>query len=353
MTDVSILAINRAKHSFQVCATTAEGVVIYNRKYTCGKLEQLLTEHPTCLVAMEACATSHHWGRLATGLGHEVKLIPPIYVKPFVKRGAKNDANDAAAIATAVRHLSMRFVRIKSQQQQSHAILFGSHQTFSRQRAQLLITLRGHLAEHGIIVAKGNAALLAFTETLEAEAELVPDLVLESARLNYHHIDQLARTVATLECQMGEATKRDQDIRRLRTMPEVGPISAAAFLAFVPPMASFRRGRNFAAWLGLVPKQLSTGGKAKLSRVSKMGQSDRKRLLITGATVCIRWARWKGIKQDSWLGKLLERKQGMLAAVALAKKWHGFWGLWSRRSKITAEVWSNMPDTALSFGTAA
>jgi|TARA_R110002096_G_scaffold434457_1_gene656059 transposase len=320
MTDISILAIDLAKHSFQVCATTAEGVVIYNRKYTRGKLEQLLTEHPTCLVAMEACATSHHWGRFATELGHDVKLIPPIYVKPFVKRGAKNDANDAAAIATAVRQPGMRFVRIKSQEQQSHAMLFRSHQTFTRQRAQLLITLRGHLAEHGIIVAKGNAALLAFAETLEAEAGLVPDLVLESARLYYHHIDQLAQTVVTLERQMGEATKRDKDMRRLRTMPGVGPISAAAFLAFAPPMESFRRGRDFAAWLGLVPKQLSTGGKTKLGRVSKMGQSDLRRLLITGATVCIRWARWKGIKPDSWLGKLLERKQGTLAAVALANK---------------------------------
>lgn len=320
MTDISILAIDLAKHSFQVCATTAEGVVIYNRKYTRGKLEQLLTEHPTCLVAMEACATSHHWGRLATGLGHDVKLIPPIYVKPFVKRGAKNDANDAAAIATAVRQPSMRFVRIKSQEQQSHAMLFRSHQTFTRQRAQLLITLRGHLAEHGIIVAKGNAALLGFAARLESEAGLVPDLVLESARLYYHHIDQLAQTVATLERQMAEATKRDKDMRRLRTMPGVGPISAAAFLAFAPPMESFRRGRDFAAWLGLVPKQLSTGGKTKLGRVSKMGQSDLRRLLITGATVCIRWARWKGIRSDSWLGKLLERKQGTLAAVALANK---------------------------------
>lgn len=131
---------------------------------------------------------------------------------------------------------------------------------------------------------------------------------------------QLAQTIATLERQMADAAKEDEGIQRLRTMPGVGPITAAAFLAFAPPMESFRRGRDFAAWLGLVPKQLSTGGKIKLGRISKMGQSDLRRLLITGATVCIRWARWKGVKPDSWLGRLLERKQGTLAAVALANK---------------------------------
>ena len=320
MNEISILAIDLAKHSFQVCATTAEGVIIFNRKYSRGKLGQLLSEHHKCLVAMEACATSHWWGRFAQEHGHDVRLIPPIYVKPFVKRSAKNDANDAAAIATAVRQPGMRFVQVKSEEQQSQAMLFRTHQTLTRQRAKLMTTLRGHLAEHGIIVAKGDAALLAYEEALEAQEDIMPDLVRETARLYYHHMEQLAQTVTTLEFQMADAAKQDKDIRRLRTMPGVGPITAAAFLAFAPPMESFKRGRDFAAWLGLVPKQLSTGGKTKLGRISKMGQSDLRRLLITGATVCIRWARWKGVRADSWLGRLLERKQGTLAAVALANK---------------------------------
>jgi transposase len=320
MSEISILAIDLAKHSFQVCATTAEGVVAFNRKYTRGKLAQLLQEHHKCLVAMEACATSHWWGRFAQQQGHEVRLIPPIYVKPFVKRSAKNDANDAAAIATAVRQPDMRFVQVKSQEQQSQAMLFRTHQTLTRQRATLMTTLRGYLAEHGIMIAKGDAALLYYEETLEKQQGLVPDIVLETARLYYHHMEQLAQTIATLERQMAEAAKQDQDISRLRSMPGVGPITAAAFMAFAPPMESFQRGRDFAAWLGLVPKQLSTGGKTKLGRISKMGQSDLRRLLITGATVCIRWARWKGIKSDSWLGRLIERKRGTLAAVALANK---------------------------------
>ena len=320
MSEISILAIDLAKHSFQVCATTAEGVIVFNRKYSRGKLSQLLSEHPKCLVAMEACATSHWWGRHAQEIGHDVKLIPPIYVKPFVKRSAKNDANDAAAIATAVRQPGMRFVQVKSQEQQTHAMLFRTHQTLTRQRATLITTLRGHFAEHGIIVAKGDAALMAYEDTMEAQDGTMPDLVRETARLYYHHMAQLAQTISTLENQMTAAAKEDHDIQRLRTMPGVGPITAAAFLAFAPPMESFKRGRDFAAWLGLVPKQLSTGGKTKLGRISKMGQSDLRRLLITGATFCIRWARWKGVRTDSWLGRLLERKQGTLAAVALANK---------------------------------
>ena len=319
MENASILAIDLAKHSFQVGGTTADGSVLFNRKYSRGKLQELLAKSPPGVVAMEACATSHYWGRFARQYGHDVKLLPPIYVKPFVKRG-KNDANDAAAIATAVRQPDMRFVHVKSQEQQSHAALFRTHQTFTRQRSQLMITLRGHLNEHGVVVTKGNAALLAFEKVLEEEPGLVPDLVLEAARLYYYHLHQLAQSIAALERQMAELVKQDKDACRIRTMPGIGPINAAAFLAFAPPMESFQRGRDFAAWLGLVPKQHSTGGKAKLGRVSKMGQADLRRLLINGATVCIRWAKAKGVRPDSWLGRLLARKPGKMAAVAMANK---------------------------------
>lgn len=338
MTDVNILAIDLAKHSFQVCATTADGVVVFNRKYTRGKLQQLLAGHPSCLVAMEACATSHHWGREAMAHGHEVKLIPPIYVKPFVKR-SKNDANDAAAIATAVRQPDMRFVAVKDQEQQAQAVLFRTHQTFTRQRSQLLVTLRGHLGEHGVIVAQGIAALVAFEETLETDPGMVPDLVLEAARLYYHHVQELNQSIATLERQMAEMAKRSDIARRIRTMPGIGPINAAAFLAFAPPMESFRCGRDFAAWLGLVPKQLSTGGRTKLGRVSKMGQADLRRLLIIGATGCIRWANQKGIDPDSWLGKLLERKPRKMAAVALANKMaRALWAMVTKKQEYRGSL---------------
>ena len=318
MKEVSILAIDLAKHTFQVCGSTAEGEVVFNRKYSRAKLEQLLASHRPCVVAMEACATSHHWGRTAQKSGHEVRVIPPIYVKSFVKR-SKNDAVDAAAIATAARQPDMRFVPVKSQDQQAQAILFRTHQTFTRQRANLMTTLRGHLSEHGIVVAKGRAALLAFEATLEAEPDVVPSLVLEAARRYYHQIEQLTQSIASLERQMSEIAKKDEVACRIQTMPGVGMVNAA-FLAFAPPMESFTRGRDFAAWLGLVPRQHSTGGKTKLGRVSKMGQADMRRLLVNGATVCLRWAAAKGVPPHSWLGRLLARKPFKVAAIALANK---------------------------------
>lgn len=320
MSEISILAIDLAKHNFQVCATTCEGEVIYNRKYTRARLTKLLESHDTCIVAMEACGTSNYWGRLAASHGHDVKLIPPIYVKPFVKRGAKNDANDALGIATAVRQPGMRFVAVKTTEKQSNAMVFRTHQALMKQRTQLICALRGHLGEYGIIIAQGNTALFAFEEKMEELLQDLPCVVLETARLYYHHFSQLNQSLKSLEKQMAVTTKADQDACRLQTMPGIGPINAAAFLAFAPPMETFKRGRDFSAWLGLVPKQMSSGGKTKLGRVSKMGQSDLRRLLITGAIVCIRWAKCKGIQGDSWLSQLLNRMPVKKAAVAMANK---------------------------------
>ncbi|MDW9701693.1 IS110 family transposase [Sinorhizobium meliloti] len=333
MKDVSILAVDLAKNTFQVCGMTADGEVVFNRKYSRPKFERLLKDQPQCLVAMEACATSHHWGRTAQAAGHDVRLIPPVYVKPFVKRG-KNDANDAAAVATAVRQPDMRFVAVKSQEQQAQAILFRTHQTFTRARARLMTTLRRHLAEHGVIVPKGQAALLAFEARLEAEPGLVPDLVFEIARLYYHQIEQLGQSVVSLERQMADIAKKDDTARRIQTMPGVGTVNAAAFLAFAPPMETFKRGRDFAAWLGLVPKQMSTGGKTKLGRVSKMGQADMRRLLVNGATVCMRWATAKGVAPHSWLGRLMARKPWKVAAIALANKMaRAIWAMVTRKEE--------------------
>ena len=216
----------------------------------------------------------------AAAHGHDVKIIPPIYVKPFVRRGAKNDANDALAIATAVRQPGMRFVAVKTEEKQSNAMLFRTHQTLMRQRAQLICALRGHLSEYGVIVAQGNAALFAFEEKIEERLADLPCAVLDATRLYYHHFSQLNQSLKSLEKQMAVATNADEDTRRLRTMPGIGPINAAAFLAFAPPMETFKRGRDFSAWLGLVPKQMFSGGKTKLGRVSKMGQSDLRRLLV-------------------------------------------------------------------------
>ena len=292
MTQVHVLAIDLAKRSLQVCATDRGGAVLFNRVLSRARLQQLLNEQPPCIVAMEACATSHFWGRFAQGCGHDVRLIPPIYVKPFVKR-QKNDAADAAAIVEATLRPNMHYVEVKSAERQARAVAFRTHQCFLRQRTPLINALLGHLGESGVIE--------------------IGQLYLDQIRLLTEKIDGLM-------LKLREATKANDDMRRLCTVPGVGPVTAGANFAFAPDLRAFKSGRNFAAWLGLVPRQHSTGGKTRLGGVSKMGQTDIRKLLIVGAMSLIRWIVRKGVLPDNWPGGILGRKPWMVAAVALANK---------------------------------
>jgi transposase len=316
---VYILAIDLAKRSFQVCATNRGGVVIFNRMVSRSKLELLLKAQTPGIVAMEACATSHYWGRFAQDHGHEVRLIPPIYVKPFVKR-QKNDAADAAAIAEAALRPNIHYVSVKSAEHQARAVAFRTHQCFVGQRTQLINALRGHLAEFGVVVAQGPANLKSVTGLLAGDAVDLPDGVKDIARLYLDQIEALTSRIDELTLGMREATKANDEMRRLCTAPGVGPVTAGAIMAFAPDLKTFSSGRNFAAWLGLVPRQRSTGGKTRLGGVSKMGQSDIRKLLIVGAMSRIRWIVRKGVLPDNWLGRMLGRKPRMVAAVALANK---------------------------------
>lgn len=319
MTQVHILAIDLAKRSFQVCGTDRGGAVLFNRVLSRARLLQLLNEQSPCIVAMEACATSHFWGRFAQGCGHDVRLIPPIYVKPFVKR-QKNDAADAAAIAEAAQRPNMHYVEVKSAEHQARAVAFRTHQCFVRQRTQLINALRGHLGEFGIIVAQGPANLTTVVSILADEANDLPAGVREIGQLYLDQIRLLTEKIDGLMLKLREATKANKDMRRLCTVPGVGPVTAGAILAFAPDLRAFKSGRNFAAWLGLVPRQHSTGGKTRLGGVSKMGQTDIRKLLIVGAMSLIRWIVRKGVLPDNWLGGVLGRKPRMVAAVALANK---------------------------------
>lgn len=318
MTQVHILGIDLAKRSFQVCGTDRGGAVLFNRVLSRARLQQFLREQSPCIVAMEACATSHFWGRFARSHGHDVRLIPPIYVKPFVKR-QKNDAADAAAIAEAALRPNMHYVAVKSAEHQARAVAFRTHQCFVRQRTQLINALRGHLAEFGIVVAQGPANLRAVAGILAEEVDL-PDGVRVIGQLYLDQIGMLSEKIDELSLNLREATKSNEDMRRLCTVPGVGPVTAGAILAFAPDLRAFKSGRNFAAWLGLVPRQHSTGGKTRLGGVSKMGQTDIRRLLIVGAMSLIRWIVRKGVFPDNWLGHILGRKPRMVAAVALANK---------------------------------
>ena len=319
MSEVHILAIDLAKRSFQICATAPGGAVLFNRTVSRAKLEKMLGEQPACIVAMEACATSHFWGRLAQSLGHDVRLIPPIYVKPFVKR-PKNDAADAAAIAEAVLRPNLHFVAVKSTEHQARAVAFRTHQCFVRQRTQLINALRGHLAEFGLVIAQGPANLKIVASMVDDKSVDLPEAVRDIVRLYLDQIALLTQKIDELTFKLRAATKVNDEMRRLCTVPGVGPVTAGAIMAFAPDLQTFSSGRNFAAWLGLVPRQRSTGGKTRLGSVSKMGQADIRKLLIVGAMSRIRWIVRKGVLPDNWLGRVLGRKPRMVAAVALANK---------------------------------
>lgn len=258
-----------------------------------AKLEAVLRDQVPCIVAMEACATSHFWGRFAQGLGHEVRLIPPIYVKPFVRR-QKNDAADAAAIAEAALRPNLHYVAVKSAEHQARAVAFRTHQSFVGQRTQLINALRG-LAEFGLVVAQGPAHLKAVAGMIDDKAIDLPDAVRDVVRLYLDQIALLTHKIEELHSKLVASTKVDDAMRRLCTVPGVGPVTAGAIMAFAPDLRTFASGRNFAAWLGLVPRQRSTGGKTRLGSVSKMGQADIRKLLIVGAMSRIRWIVRKGV----------------------------------------------------------
>ncbi|MCK5933793.1 MAG: IS110 family transposase [Fulvimarina manganoxydans] len=319
MSEIKMLAIELAKGSFQVCAVGLDGSVLYNRTLSRPRLIALLADQQACVVAMEACATSHHWGRVAQAHGHEVRLIPAVYVKPFVKR-QKNDRADAEAIAEAASRPSMRFVAVKNTETQGRAVAFRTHQCLVRQTTQMINALRGHLAEFGLVAPKGPASLKVLEAALADEVSDLPAVVRKMGAIYIEQIARLTEVIEQLADELEAASKGDTELRRLCTIPGIGSVTAGAVAAFAPDLDTFDSGRNFAAWLGLVPRQRSMGGKSKLGSVSKMGQTDLRRLLIVGAMSVIRWVVRKGGSANRWLASLVARKPKMVAAVALANK---------------------------------
>jgi transposase len=319
MEKASIIGLDLAKRSFQAHGARAEGGVAFRKKLSREKVLTFLAEQPRCVVAMEACGSAHHWGRTIRDLGHEVRLIPPAYVKPFVKR-QKNDAADAEAIVEAASRPTMRFVAVKTEEQQARAMLFRTRDLLIRQRTQLINALRGHLSEHGVVAAQGPANVKVLEEAVEDQGTSLPLLVVELVRVFLDQIERLSERISGLEKVTAHEAACVETTRRLQTMPGVGPITALAIETFAPPMDVFKCGRDFAAWLGLVPRQHSTGGKQILGKVSKMGQRDIRRLLIIGAMAVVRSALRKGSPEGSWLQRMLARKPRMLVAIALANK---------------------------------
>ena len=319
MEEVSVIGIDLAKRSFQVHGAKEDGSVAFRRKLSRGKVLSFLASQPPCTVAMEACAGAHYWGREIAALGHEVRLVPPIYVKPFVKR-QKNDAADAEAITEAAERPTMHFVAVKTEAQQAQAMLFHTRDLLVRQRTQTINALRGHLVEYGIVAPKGRARIWQLAAVLEDGDCGLPEAVVELGRLLFVRIEELDDQIDGLDRELLARAREDEETARLMTIPGIGPVTAMAIQAFAPPMESFRRGRDFSAWLGLVPRQHTTGGKPRLGGISKMGQRDLRRLLVSGAMTVVTHAVRRGEVTDPWLAGMLARKPKKLVAVALANK---------------------------------
>jgi transposase len=313
------IGLDLGKSVFQVHGVSAAGAVVVQRRLTRGKVLAFFAKHPSCLVGMEACAAAHHWGRELSKLGHRVRLMPPRYVKPYVKR-QKNDAADAEAICEAVTRPTMRFVEIKTCEQQGTLVLHRVRLMLTRQRTQLSNAIRGHMAEYGLVAPVGRNGLQRLIAILgNPDDERVPAVARAS--------------LAPLVCQFGlvndQVLDNDRRVRasarsteigcRLMEVPGVGPVLASAMVAAVPDPAAFKSGRDLAAWIGLVPRQNSSGGKEKLGGITKQGDRYLRQLLVAGALAVIRYAHRHGTKRP-WLVHLLARRSPKIAAVALANK---------------------------------
>ncbi len=319
MTKDTMIGVDLAKTVFQHHGASMTGELKFRKKLSRGSFAKFMADQPPAVIVMEACGSAHYWAREMSRYGHEVKLIAPHYVKPFVKR-QKNDAADAEAIVIAAQRPEMRFVDPRTAEQQSRAILFRARERLVHQRTELANALRGCLYEYGHVIPKGMHQLKRIDEILNNPNSDLPDLMREECR---DLMDQIAEKTVRIDARTVKikALAAEADTaRRLQTIPGVGPLTALAVEAFAPPIESFRCGRDFAAWLGLVPRQFSSGGKERLGRISKAGQADIRRLLIIGAMSRLTWLTRKSITEGSWLARMAARKPRMLVAIALANK---------------------------------
>ena len=315
---VTTLGIDLAKNVFQVHGVDAAGKVVITKKLRRSQVLPQFEGLPRCLIGMEACATSHHWARELKALGHDVRLMPASYVKAYVKRN-KNDAADAAAICEAVTRPSMRFVAVKTVEQQAVLMLHRTRDLLVRQRTQLVNAMRAHLAELGLIAARGREGLQTLIGVVKDRTSELPDLARRALQIILDQLTAVGQQIGEIEHHIHAQHGSSEASRRLETIPGIGVMGATAIAATVPDPTVFKSGREFAAWVGLVPRQNSTGGKERLGSISKQGDRYLRRLLVVGATAVIRHARTHPDKHP-WLIELLARRPAKVVAVALANK---------------------------------
>ena len=320
MEAITTVGLDIAKSVFQVHGVDAAGVVVVRRQLKRRHVLAFFQKLAPCLVGIEACATSHHWSREIAALGHTVRLMPPAYVKPYVKR-QKNDAADAEAICEAVTRANMRFVETKTREQQACLMLHRTRHLFIKQQTSVINSIRAHLAEFGIVARVGRNGV---EELLRIAAGPGDARVPEAARMC---IAALGVQLRILKAQILEFDRRiiawhrsNETSKRLDQIPGVGPALATALVASVPDPKAFRSGRHFSAWIGLVPRQHSSGGKDRLGSISKQGDRYLRGLFTAGALAVIRYAKIHGIGHRPWLTTLLARRPTKVAAIALANK---------------------------------
>ena len=317
---ITTIGLDLAKSIFQVHGVDASGQILVRKSLRRSQMLPFFTKLPPCLVGMEACGTSHYWARELIKLGHEVRLMPPAYVKPYVKRG-KTDAADAEAVCEAVTRSTMRFVPVKSPEQQAALSIHRTRDLLVKQRTQLINMIRGLLAEFGVDIPKGlERALLMARQIVDGKAAEVP---FEAAKvvgtLSQQALDTHVR-VREIDRDLAVLLRSNDVARRLMTIPGIGPVGATALAASVTDPHQFRSGRQFAAWLGLTPLQKSSGGKERLGRISKMGDKYLRKLLIVGMTSLVRRAKYNPKTVDPRLAALLARKPVRVATVAMANR---------------------------------
>lgn len=318
--EIATIGVDVAKNVFQICGMDASGNVVLRRRMRRAGVAEFFARQSRCVVGMEACASSHHWARLIQSLGHDVRLVPPQYVKAYVKRN-KNDAADAEAICEAVLRPTMRLVPIKTEEQQAVLSLHRVRDLLSRQRVMLINALRGHCAEFGVVAPAGVEKADYLVAVVRDEAD---------SRLPAEARSALVAVVAHLEAteaQMREVTARlttwrrqSEVCRRLETIPGIGPLTSSAIVAAVANPGRFRSGRDFAAWLGLTPRQNQSGDHDRLGPISKRGDTYLRRLLIHGGRGVVSRMRSVSTEATEWVRGLLERRHFNVAVVAMAAK---------------------------------
>jgi transposase len=320
MQTVTTIGLDIAKSVFQVHGVDAEGNVLIRRQLKRRYVLAFFQKLSPCLVGIEACATSHHWSRELTALGHSVRLMPPAYVRPYVKR-QKNDAADAEAICEAVTRTNMRFVETKTPEQQSCLMLHRTRQLFIRQQTSVINAIRAHMAEFGIVAPVGRHGVEALLEVVaDVGDNRVPEVARACLAALGAQLRRLKQQILEFDRMIMAWHRSNETSRRLDAVPGIGPALATALVASVADPKAFRSGRNFSAWIGLVPKQHSSGGKDRLGSISKQGDRYLRSLFTAGALAVIRYAKIHGSQHRPWLTALLARRPTKVAAIALANK---------------------------------